>query len=153
MTALYDQTETNFSAYECGYLVDLADWIGEKFSKEHVQNGKVAELANILIDRDGEFLGCSKFGDSIANKSGGRQGVQQWKSQNVLKSQEELIVPERVVLNHKDKTVLVQCMFVEVKSANDRLDNRQEDWLNILDGAGYARVCKFKSQVKKGRRP
>jgi hypothetical protein len=32
-------------------------------------------------------------------------------------------------------------MFVEVKSANDRLSERQEDWLSILEP--LARVCKF----------
>jgi hypothetical protein len=39
---------------------------------------------------------------------------------------------------------------VEVKSQNDRLDGRQEDWLNIIDNAGgYARVCKFVGKPKK----
>jgi len=49
---------------------------------------------------------------------------------------------------------MVEIMFVEVKSANDRLDARQEDWLNVLDGVCNARVCKFektKVQKKKGK--
>jgi hypothetical protein len=33
--------------------------------------------------------------------------------------------------------------FVEVMSLNDQLDGQQEDWLNVLNRIGNARVCKF----------
>jgi hypothetical protein len=42
-------------------------------------------------------------------------------------------------------------MFVEVKSHSDRLDSRQEDWLNILDLHGNARVCKFEKAPKQNK--
>jgi hypothetical protein len=52
-------------------------------------------------------------------------------------------MPERLRLEHNAQKIRVECMCVEVKSQNDRLDPRQEDWLNILDRYGNARVCKF----------
>ena len=39
--------------------------------------------------------------------------------------------------------------MVEVKSSNERLDPRQEDWLNVMDRHGNARVCKFEQTRKK----
>lgn len=47
---------------------------------------------------------------------------------------------------------MVEIMFIEVKSANDRLDAQQEDWLYVLDGVCNARICKYentKAQKKK----
>jgi hypothetical protein len=38
--------------------------------------------------------------------------------------------------------------MVEVKSSNDRLDPRQEDWLNVIDRHGRARVCKFTGRIQ-----
>jgi hypothetical protein len=58
------------------------------------------------------------------------------------------LLPERLQLFHKGRRVKVECMFVEVKSSNDRLDARQEDWLNVLDRHGRARVCKFEDNIK-----
>ena len=55
------------------------------------------------------------------------------------------------VVEEGKKIVFVQCLFVEVKSASDKLDERQEDWLNILDKEGCARVCKFVKSKKVGR--
>jgi hypothetical protein len=55
-------------------------------------------------------------------------------------------MPDRLRFEHNGKQVKVECMCVEVKSQNDRLDPRQEDWLNILDKFGNARVCKFEKQ-------
>jgi hypothetical protein len=43
-------------------------------------------------------------------------------------------------------------MFVEVKSLNDRLGGRQEDWLNVLDRIGNARVCKFGKRKKASKK-
>jgi hypothetical protein len=60
-----------------------------------------------------------------------------------IKSLPEL--PPKLLLSHNGRPVVVQCLFVEVKSQNDRLDGRQEDWLNVLDRVGNARVCKFLS--------
>lgn len=60
-------------------------------------------------------------------------------------------MPLRLMLEHGGRAVRVECMMVEVKSANDRLDARQEDWLNILDQHGNARVCKFEDTRKKRR--
>jgi hypothetical protein len=57
-------------------------------------------------------------------------------------------LPARLVLSQNERAIEVQCMFVEVKSQNDRLDGRQEDWLNVLDRVGNARVCKFANAQK-----
>jgi len=130
-------------------LVDLGDWIGESFSTEHIQEKEAAHRATLLIDRDEEFLGCDKVGDSGARSNGrwkkGRQRVAQKQKPN---STELLTLPERLSLTHRGNKVQVECMFVEVKSSNDRLDSRQEDWLNILDRNGNARVCKFGKNKK-----
>ena len=56
--------------------------------------------------------------------------------------------PAKLQLVHNEEPVAVDCMFVEVKSENDRLDARQEDWLNIIDVFADARVCKFGSKKK-----
>jgi len=45
------------------------------------------------------------------------------------------------------KRVDIQTIFVEVKSANDTLDSRQIDWINIMSNCGVeARVCKFRGR-------
>ena len=62
-------------------------------------------------------------------------------------------MPEKLSLSHNSRVVKVECMFVEVKSQNDRLDARQEDWLNILDRFGNARVCKFEKAPKHNKGP
>ncbi|GMI10384.1 hypothetical protein TrLO_g9889 [Triparma laevis f. longispina] len=42
------------------------------------------------------------------------------------------------------REIIYEVMYVEVKSLNDRLDQRQEDWLCVINGAGVeGRVCKF----------
>jgi hypothetical protein len=132
-------------------LVDLGDFVGETFSIEYQASIQANRTNQMLEDRDDDFLGCSKVGDS-----GGRGG--NWTrrppmsrgsgstSENGNQNNErmnEVEMPARLTLHHKDRQVVPECMFVEVKSQNDRLDARQEDWLNILDINGNARVCKF----------
>ena len=135
-------------------LVDLGSWVGEAFSSENRDVLRAEQVAYMLEDRDDEFLGCSKVGDSGGRTTnwfgrGGRQS-RAWREQpNETKN---LKLPPRLNLSHNDRKIRVECMFVEVKSQNDRLDPRQEDWLNILDKYGNARVCKFgKPKVSKSR--
>jgi len=52
-------------------------------------------------------------------------------------------------MTFKGEEVVVQTMFIEVKSANDTLDSRQVDWLNIMASHHVlSRVCKFKAKAK-----
>lgn len=140
-----------------GAVVDLGDWIGEEFHPEAKAEKEAASRSGLLIDKDDEFLGCNKVGDSRGQSSGGRwkqkRGGSRQKQDTTAEKSEEACpekLPPRLVLRHNDKNVKVQCLFVEVKSQNDRLDGRQEDWLNIIDNAGgYARVCKFVGKPKK----
>jgi hypothetical protein len=131
-------------------LVDLGDWIGEGFHQER-QEERDAQRAAAMLEDD-EFLGCSKMGDS-----GGRfnrsRSTQSQNAQARILSMEDL--PTRLELVHAGRQVKVECMLVEVKSSNDRLDPRQEDWLNVLDRYGNARVCKFEDSIKfnKKRKP
>lgn len=84
--------------------------------------------------QDDEFLGCSKNGDSIGSSH--KQG-----SSRTTPLEPITILPPKLSLEHNGKAVKVDTLLVEVKSANDRLDARQEDWLNVL--GAKARVCKF----------
>ncbi|CAJ1942506.1 unnamed protein product [Cylindrotheca closterium] len=121
-----------------GNVVDLGEWVGEGFHPDN-QKGE-----SVLDDRDSEFLGCNKVGDSRMIRG-------QRKTQSSIDnqcSQEKLTMPPRLDLSWNGSPVTVECMFSEVKSANDRLDARQEDWLNILDIHGNARVCKFGGKEK-----
>jgi hypothetical protein len=130
-----------------GALVDLGEWIGEGF----VAGGD--QGASILEDRDSEFLGCSKVGDSgasAANRFRGQRRADQNGDNSTTK--EKLKLPARLEFSYKGNPVKVECIFSEVKSQNDRLDARQEDWLNILDKYGNARVCKFGGQDKKAQK-
>ncbi len=64
-------------------------------------------------------------------------------------------MPEKLRLISKEskEEIKVECLFVEVKSSNDRLDPRQVDWLNILDWYGNnARVCQFVDSNRKPKR-
>jgi len=115
--------------------VDLGEWIGEQFSDE-VQKG--SEALQIFIDDD--FLQGFANDDEIhLHKYRRSRSVSSLS--NDLSS---VTLPDSPLsLHHKHKSLSVQCLFVEVKSANDRLDVRQEDWLNIIGECGNARVCKF----------
>ena len=114
-------------------LVDLGDWIGEAFSKDSIDQENLNRNISMLADRDDDFLGCSKNVDSGHNK--------------FKKRKQKIFVvptfPSKLQLEHECESVKCDCMFVEVKSASDRLDARQEDWLNIIDTCADARVCKF----------
>ena len=130
-------------------LVNLGDWVGEAFSTEAQLEKDALIRAAILIDRDDEYLGCNKMGDS-ANGT-----LNRWGKPKSLKKNcdSDATLPEPLILVHNCKSVKIQCMFVEVKSMNDRLDGRQEDWLNLLDRLGNARVCKFiDNKTKKNSR-
>lgn len=136
-------------------FVELGEWIGEEFSQEY-QAAICDKLgASILSDRDDEFLGCSKAGDS--GGQGAHPNLQRrGKMQNINSTDPHMtpskdILPERLLLSHNNRKVKIDCIMVEVKSANDRLDPRQEDWLNILDQHGNARVCKFEKSSKATR--
>ncbi|KAL9184005.1 hypothetical protein ACHAXT_002091 [Thalassiosira profunda] len=124
-------------------FVDLSDWIGEGFSKAAIEENKVQELISLLADRDDEFLGCAKNGD-------GTLGQQKSSRRKQGTGRVELpSFPERLALVHAESKVRAECMFVEVKSANDRLSERQEDWLSIMENCTNARVCKFTEKSKK----
>jgi len=130
-------------------VVDLGDWIGESFSKESIEEKNVNSHIRMLYDRDDEFLGCSKNLDG-PNSSRRAQGAPRIGNTKIHYT----TFPSKLELQHSGRDVMVEIMFVEVKSANDRLDARQEDWLNVLDGVCNARVCKFektKVQKKKGK--
>jgi len=127
-------------------LVNLGDWVGETFSIEYQSAMQKDQAKQMLEDRDDDFLGCSKVGDSggrAGNWSRRGLGLGSNKNQQDKENQREIEMPVRLRLVHDGRPVIPECMFVEVKSQNDRLDVRQEDWLNILDMNGRARVCKF----------
>jgi hypothetical protein len=138
-------------------LVDLGDWVGEGFSPEHLAVQEARQAASIFEDRDEEFLGCNKVGDSGGRAMSrlSRSGRRQTPASSEQPIKEVVLeLPPRLLLSHNDgRCIQVECMLVEVKSQNDRLDPRQEDWLNVLDRHGNARVCKFgkKTNRKKGK--
>jgi hypothetical protein len=123
------------------HFVDLGEWVGEAFSKDHIEEEKMNRSIGMLADRDDDFLGCSKQADTSSRSKF-----------SSLKRRQKISVPpefpDKLQLIHKQTPVKVECMFVEVKSSNDRLDSRQEDWLNIIDRCGSARVCKFGNKKK-----
>uniref|UniRef100_A0A7S1C041 VRR-NUC domain-containing protein n=1 Tax=Corethron hystrix TaxID=216773 RepID=A0A7S1C041_9STRA len=143
-------------------FVDLESWIGESL-------GNRRDEVNIWDD---EFLGCSKGGDDI--RPSVRTAYTTVASLHTKPAEtvstvhddadcdsasphkaavgepEESPPPAPLELRHEGKLVVTDCLFVEVKSAHDRLDGRQVDWLNILEGAGCkARVCQFVESKKR----
>jgi hypothetical protein len=133
-------------------FVSLGEWIGESFSPEHQKKAALERGLSILSDRDDEFLGCSKVGDSGGSmRSYVRQRIKEPPPLESTQTATPFVMPERLLLTHKGRRVKVECMMVEVKSSNDRLDARQEDWLNVLDRHGNARVCKFEASDKLGK--
>jgi hypothetical protein len=158
-TSITDDQSTCTSDQTTGELVDLGEWVGEEFSSEHQEAIKAKQVARIFMDTDGDFLGCSKVGDS-----GGRvtnRFHQSSRTRNTNKEEHPsndesppkipYSMPEKLCLSHNSRQIRAECMFVEVKSQNDRLDARQEDWLNILDQHGNARVCKFEKPPKRDK--
>jgi hypothetical protein len=143
------------AVYDSGELVDLGEWVGETFSSDYQASLNAEQAANIFGDRDEEFLGCAKVGDSGARNSSrwGRSTRRIASSgpsctTTLENGPKRLSMPNRLLLEHNGWPVKVECMCVEVKSQNDRLDPRQEDWLNILSLHGNARVCKFEKPRK-----
>ena len=136
-------------------LVDLSDWVGESLSKASQEEQEVLRVVTMVSDE--EFLGCSKVGDSGVGggRSAGRGNNWNRRPQQSRGTNEQVNgaslrlsavdLPDRLELCYNGKEIVPECMMVEVKSSNDRLDGRQEDWLNILDKNGQARVCKFES--------
>ena len=116
-------------------LVDFGDWVGETFSAEYQEALKAGQAMQILGDKDDEFLGCSKVGDSGGRASNrfNRRPVSRRSSDSVTSSSStdnqsnDLTMPESLKFEHNGQKVRVECMCVEVKSQNDRLDPRQED--------------------------
>ena len=158
-TSITDDQSTCTSDQTIEELVDLGEWVGEEFSSEHQEAIKAKQVARIFMDTDGDFLGCSKVGDS-----GGRvtnRFNQSSRTRNMNKEEDPsndeappkipYSMPEKLCLIHNSRQIRAECMFVEVKSQNDRLDARQEDWLNILDQHGNARVCKFEKPPKRDK--
>jgi len=117
--------------YECdSSSIDLSEWLGEVFSDDD----KNLTLALDTINKD-DYLGCSD---------------KELKLKGIGTSLRSSLAPstnlkEKLQFLHNGRKVEVKCMVVEVKSNNDSLDERQEDWLNIIDRAipFQARVCKF----------
>ncbi len=115
-------------------LVDLDCWVGEIFQ------GQATNNASILTDRDEEFID----GNNIERRS--LSSISRRQRNEIVRNVD---YSSKLLLENAGKPVQIQCLFVEVKSQNDTLDERQEDWINILDQYGNARICKFKSKPKK----
>ena len=142
--ALYESDDS----YPEEELVDLGTWIGEGFSADQQAEEDGKSATRMLEDQDEEFLGCSKVGDSGRRNgrlgvSAGTRGPGRKLADTMVKEQQQM--PEPLVFHCNGRRIRVECMLVEVKSQNDRLDSRQEDWLNVLDKHGNVRVCKFTS--------
>ncbi len=141
-------------------LVDLGEWVGEEFSSEYQEAVKAKQISRIFMDTDSDFLGCSKVGDSGGRATSRfqrpgrtRNPTKEEDSSKDEKPKIPYTMPEKLRLRYNSRQIRVECMFVEVKSQNDRLDSRQEDWLNILDLHGNARVCKFEKAAKRDKIP
>ena len=134
-------TQTNNNDVE-RKVIDLAKWVGDEFSNEHVSKDNAVNSSMIMIDKDDEFLGCSGH-DQPKLSRGRRKPKKHTIGEDIIDE-----IPQKLQLTYMERQVDVECMFVEVKSANDTLDERQEDWLNILDRQGNARVCKFLATKK-----
>jgi len=138
-------------------LVELGAWVGEGFAREQQEAQEAQKAYAMLSDRDDEFLGCSKVGDSGGGQSrSSRRQPPSAKNSSTSRGNQASSwfptlaeMPEKLQLVYEGRHVTTECMLVEVKSSNDRLDPRQEDWLNVLDLHGNARVCKFEDSRKR----
>lgn len=115
------------------------------FSSENQARVAANKAGTMLEDQDDEFLGCQRVGDSRSRNTS-RLGRNANIPSQAKKVSQSMQLPPQLHFEHEGKEIHVECMLVEVKSLNDRLDARQEDWLNILDKHGNARVCKFGSK-------
>lgn len=118
--------------------LDWGRWIGESFAVEKSSGGGA-----MLLDRDDEFLG-----GALNDKQKSSSSSNGAKRPNVV-TEIDMDGKEALELMYNGQLVDVETIFVEVKSVNDTLDERQEDWLNVIGGFGEARVCKFESSKKK----
>ena len=121
--------------------LDWGEWIGESFAVENSSGGN-----SMLLDRDDEFLGGTP--NDKQKSSSSSNGT---KRPNSV-SERDMEGKKALELMYNGKPINVETIFVEVKSVNDTLDERQEDWLNVIGGLGEARVCKFESSKKKKKK-
>ena len=122
------------------HIKHLADWIGEGFTQESIGEQNVQRYISLLAERDDEFLGQPKNADGFSS-----QQFTSRKKKGPATRAELPVFPDKLQFTQQEKRIKAECMFVEVKSANDRLSERQEDWLSILENCAIARVCKFTS--------
>jgi len=127
---------------ESSSFVSLADWIGEGFSQEAIDEQNANTLISLLAERDDEFLGHAKNADGFSSQ---QYTSKKKKKRGVARVEVPPFPEDKLKFIYGEKQIKAECMFVEVKSANDRLSERQEDWLSILEGCTTARVCKFSS--------
>lgn len=120
--------------------IDWGEWIGESFALDKTHSNRA-----LLLDRDDEFLGgtLNDKQKSSSSSNNGRRPI------TVEDKNETINDKDPLQLVYDGKAVKVEAIFVEVKSVNDTLDERQEDWLNVIGSFGEARVCKFESSDKK----
>jgi len=140
------KTTTGCDDDDSGSFVDLADWIGEGFSRDHIEEKNIQSHISMLADRDDEYLGQPKNADGSSSQQ--QQYSARRKKVAAANDVQLPSFPKRLVFTLDEKRVKAECVFVEVKSANDRLSERQEDWLSILDDCTNARVCKFTNSSK-----
>lgn len=103
--------------YDDGSLLggaDLGEWVGECFSPDVVEEGKINEVINRLIDRDDEFLGCSKNSDFQQNsrgkrKRGGKLSNYELNTDMIGENVEES--PRELELNFNGRNVCAQSIF------------------------------------------
>lgn len=124
-------------------FIQLADWIGEGFSQSRIDEKNLRFQTSMLSDRDDEFLGQPKSADGFPSQQQNPR-----RKNNSIASIQLPSFPDMLEFVHEERRVRADCMFVEVKSANDRLSERQEDWLSILESSTNARVCKFTNSPK-----
>lgn len=125
--------------------VELGKWIGEGFSKEKVDERSAQRQLRLLFGGDDEFLGCSKNSDSTLKPFSSNRTRQRG-----VQAAELPAFPAKLEFTVGGKRIRAESLFVEVKSHNDRLSERQEDWLSIL-GDDKARVCKFTHSSSKSK--
>ena len=156
---------------------DLGAYIGEEFSvdarKVSAAKAAIVAVSDVLTSDDGFGLFSGKKlslkkpmrgGSSVAGASNGSNDgnveqealenpylddPNQNSSNSAPTSSTSIDLPRKLTTTHQGRKIEFQTMFVEVKSANDNLDSRQVDWINIMNSAGIeARVCKFRSRTK-----
>ena len=113
-------------------MVNLNEWIGEVFHD--------SPIVSQQLGVDDEMLGASLHEGQMNNV-----GMKRIEYPTTNMPDGDSV--EKLILNFKGESVVVQSLFVEVKSHSDTLSERQICWLSILGNKG--RVCKFVSSQKK----